>query len=272
MGSPAAVAAAVVAQQALGGTGRPSTTARPPSISESVAAQTGELCAQEVIAFQFAIQGVLGASLKAAGKLEGQIAHLRTLCNAFTHYAVSRVWPDSVPKPLFIGSPNAASARVQRYNEKVNENLESLKDLHEKKIQPALQSLKLRYMGRTFIKDETTPRELLLVSRPVDKKDKDLSFETLQKSISKRVYNPGNTHAQLLEDTGTARICLTRTVAGLTETIEFAYKRDGKVTIIQDGKKVGSMWTDDALAVAERFISGKNFQLKRKPTAEYVVC
>jgi hypothetical protein len=58
---------------------------------------------------------------------------------------------------------------------------------------------------------------------------------------------------------------------GARESLEFSYKRPGKVDVVLNGRVVGNLWNDDAMRAAELFARGQEFTMKRKEPELHVV-
>ena len=58
---------------------------------------------------------------------------------------------------------------------------------------------------------------------------------------------------------------------GHIETLEFSFRREGKVDVVADGKVQGSSWTDDALKMAQGFVMGKPMKFASRQFDSYTV-
>jgi len=105
-----------------------------------------------------------------------------------------------------------------------------------------------------------------LISLPSDKVGKIFSFDSLRLMIDTRVRN-SSSKCDLSR--GEGRVVLTRSMNGVREQLELAYKRPGKVDVYVDGERRGSSWNDDAFEVCEAFIAGRPIPLERRKRSEH---
>jgi hypothetical protein len=157
----------------------------------------------------------------------------------------------------------AQPAKVQKRNieQTLSNDLAELKKVVERVIVPSLSAVREMFRGRTFEKTGDTPKALLLVSVPTEKVGKILSFDALKSVAQARVQ--ASSLANSVE-CGEGRIVMTRMIDGRVENLELSYQRPGKVDIYIDGKRRGSMWTDDAYKVVNAFARGRELSFKKQ--------
>jgi hypothetical protein len=157
----------------------------------------------------------------------------------------------------------------QELDHDISKDLTELKKVIERVIVPSLSGVRELFRGRTFEKTAETPKALLLISVPTEKVGRILSFDALRVATYARTQ--ASPDIRTLES-GDGRVVLVRTVDGRRECLEFAYQRPGKVDLFIDGKRQGSMWTDDAFKVVRAFSRGRDMTFKKqKRFSDYTV-
>lgn len=195
----------------------------------------------------------------------------RLLKQALGKYSVIGLWNRAIS---WIGwgvrtQSRSPTERINQVEQSISDSVGELKRITEHVVVPALSEVREEFRGRTFVRDDKTPKALLMVSVPSEKVGKSLSFDGLRITIDARRSDP-NSVRELPR--GDGRIVLERSVNGDKQEIEFAYKRPGKVDIYVNGQRRGSMWNDDAIDLAEAFIAGRAIPLvKRERSREYTV-
>ena len=195
----------------------------------------------------------------------------RLLKQALGKYSVIGLWNRAIS---WIGwgvrnSTRSPAERINQVEQSISDSVGELKRITEHVVVPALSEVREEFRGRSFVRDDKTPKALLMVSVPSEKLGKFLSFDALRITIDARRSDP-NSIRELPR--GDGRIVLERTANGTKQQIEFAYKRPGKVDVYVNGERRGSMWNDDALDLAEAFIAGRAIPLvKRETSREYTV-
>jgi predicted DNA-binding transcriptional regulator len=231
---------------------------------------TFELLPQELERIQLATVHIAPA-LSCLERQQDGINDQRLLKQALGKYSVLGLWNRALS---WIGwamrTPTYSPAeRINQVERSISESIGELKRITEHVVVPALSEVREEFRGRTFVRDDKTPKALLMVSVPSEKLDKFLSFDALKITIDARRSDP-NFVRELPR--GDGRIVLERSVNGAKQQIELSYKRPGKVDVYVNGERRGSMWNDDALDLAEAFIAGRSIPLvKRGRSREYTV-
>jgi hypothetical protein len=195
----------------------------------------------------------------------------RLLKQALGKYSVIGLWNRAIS---WIGwgvrtQSRSPAERINQAEQSISDSVGELKRITEHVVVPALSDIREEFRGRTFVRDDRTPKALLMVSVPSEKVGKSLSFDGLRITIDARRSDP-NSVRELSR--GDGRIVLERSLNGTKQQLEFAYKRPGKVDVYVDGERRGSMWNDDALDLAEAFIARREIPLvKRERSREYTV-
>lgn len=192
---------------------------------------------------------------------------------ALASYIVVGLWSRATSWLRF-GAANAASTpreRATNLERAISDSVSEVKRITEHVVVPALTSIREEYRGRTFTRDEDTPKALLMVSVPTEKIGKMLSFGSLRISVDTRAIG---SKATCDISRGEGRIVLERKGDdGTVEQLEFSYKRPGKVDVYLNGHRRGSMWNDDALELSDAFLAGRAIPLeKRQRSTEYTIC
>lgn len=165
----------------------------------------------------------------------------------------------------FLNSP------VVQAQDQLSSRLEELRHYSDKFIKPVTEEIQRRFHGRTFIRTEKTPRALVLASVPTELAHLNHDFDRLKFDVGQLVLASRGA-IKLQEGLGSARIAITRTGRdGKEEVIEFAFRREGKVTVYLNHKELGSAWTGKAKTFAEQFASGGDVKVRSKRYSEYVV-
>jgi hypothetical protein len=230
----------------------------------------GMLQASDLAVIRERTKGVEPA-LKTASRIYDSVQDLRVRMRAYQHIRKYGVWSYVVATVRGFGDRSArhANAPKQELEQSISKDLAELKKVVERVIVPSLSGVRELFRGRTFEKNAETPKALLLISVPTEKVGKILSFDALRVATYARVQ--GSSLARSVES-GDGRILLVRTINGRKECLEFAYRRPGKVDLFVDGKRHGSMWTDDAFKVVRAFSRGQDMSFKKqKRFADYTV-
>lgn|GEM_PF-6931283 len=195
----------------------------------------------------------------------------RLLKQALGKYSVIGLWNRAIS---WIGwgvrtQSRSPTERINQVEQSISDSVGELKRITEHVVVPALSEVREEFRGRTFVRDDKTPKALLMVSVPSEKVGKSLSFDGLRITIDARRSDPNSVRDL---PRGDGRIVLERSVDGAKQQIEFAYKRPGKVDVYVNGERRGSMWNDDAIDLAEAFIAGRAIPLvKRERSREYTI-
>jgi hypothetical protein len=154
----------------------------------------------------------------------------------------------------------------------ISNRVSALKAHHEGELRPVVDAVRATFQGRTFIPDSNTPTVLSLAAVPVAKLGKVITLEALMSGITVMVRNGVRADVTIAPDLGSHRIALVRvSPGGARESLEFSYKRPGKVDVVLNGRVVGNLWNDDAMRAAELFARGQEFTMKRKEPELHVV-
>jgi hypothetical protein len=165
----------------------------------------------------------------------------------------------------FLDSP------VTQAQDQLSSRLEQLRQYSDTFIKPVTEEIQRRFHGRTFIRTEKTPRALVLASVPTELAHLNHDFDKLKGDIDQLVLRSRGA-IKLQQGLGTARIAITRTGRdGKEEVIEFAFRREGKVTVYLNHVELGAAWTGSAIAFARRFASGGDVTVHSRRYSEYVV-
>jgi hypothetical protein len=196
---------------------------------------------------------------------EGNIGtrRLRGKINEYRHEATANTRPGDVVTSFFKSALRSFKC--------VQVEITSMADHFNRWITPALNELAKRFEGKVFKKTASTPRAILRASVPKGKENKDLSFSTLANEIRALPLKASPLRPQLVLEGNQILLC--RTKNGITETLELAFRRPGKVDLYLNGspKSMGNLWNDDALLAAKAFLSGKNFSLSKREPSAWVV-
>jgi hypothetical protein len=163
------------------------------------------------------------------------------------------------------------SSPVQRAQGHLQESLKQLRDYSNVNIKPITDEIQKRYQDRTFVRTSDTPRALVLASVPTEIKHLNHDFDNLQSEIRDLVRNSKG-GLEVVKGLGESRIAISRRGQyGNTEILEFAFRREGKVTICLNGKEIGGMWNGLAVDVAKEFASGRTPSFVKKTYDHYTV-
>jgi hypothetical protein len=231
---------------------------------------TGALQASDLAVIGERTKGVEPA-IKTASRIQDSVQDLRVRMRAHQHIKEYGLWSYVVSALRGPGGRGArdTDAPKQELERAISKDLGELKNVVERVIVPSLSGVREFFRGRTFEKNTETPKALLLISVPTEKVGKILSFDALRVATLARIQ--GGSLAKSVES-GDGRIVLVRALDGRKECLEFAYQRPGKVDVLIDGKRQGSMWTDDAFKVVRAFTRGQDMTFKKqKRFADYTV-
>lgn len=157
-------------------------------------------------------------------------------------------------------------------NGSLSHTVEQLKSLYEKKVEPMLVNVRDDHGGRTFQRTKETPQVLVLASVPTARINTIINWETLSERVAAVAEAQRVNYVHPLKGIGTARVGLSRfNDKAAKETLEFAYRRPGKVDVIINGKKIGNVWNDDAVKIAEKFVQHKDIRLSKEKSVSYTV-
>ena len=195
----------------------------------------------------------------------------RLLKQALGKYSVIGLWNRAISWISWgVRTPNhSPTERINQVESSISDSVGELKRITENVVVSALSGIREEFRGRTFVRDDKTPKALLMVAVPSEKVDKFLSFDALKITIDVRRSDPS-----LIRELprGDGRIVLERSINGSKQQIEFAYKKPGKVEVYVNGERRGSMWNDDALELTDAFIAGRSIPLvRRERSREYTV-
>lgn len=207
-------------------------------------------------------------------QLEKAVKHARELKRHQEMGTLERLWAKG--KALYqrvLGIPatmQPPSAAV--IDRAISNRVSALKAHHEGELRPVVDAVRASFQGRTFIPDSKTPAVLSLAAVPVAKLGKVITLEALMSGIAVMVRSGVGTDVTLAPDLGAHRIALVRVNGtGARESLEFSYKRPGKVDVVLNGRVVGNLWNDDAMRAAELFAQGRGFTMTRKEPELHVV-
>ena len=173
------------------------------------------------------------------------------------------------------------SAPIQRAQSHVAETLKQLRDFSDVKVKPITDEVCKKYRGRTFERTPETQRALVLASVPTALKHLNHDFDNLKKQVREMVKESGGA-LKLIKGLGDERIAISRKGQyGNDETLEFAFRREGKVTVFLNGKAVdvvvdgkkrpASMWNGLAIDTAKDFAAGRNLSFETTRFKHYTV-
>ena len=210
-------------------------------------------------------------ALSCLERQQDSINDRRLLKQALGKYSVLGLWSRALS---WIGwgvrtPSHSPTERINLVESSISDSVGELKRITENVVVSALSGIREEFRGRTFVRDDKTPKALLMVSVPSEKVDKFLSFDALKITIDARRSDPS-----LIRELprGDGRIVLERSINGSKQQIEFAYKKPGKVEVYVNGERRGSMWNDDALELTDAFIAGRSIPLvRRERSREYTV-
>lgn len=202
-------------------------------------------------------------ALKTASRIHESVQDLRVRNQAYARISGFGFWSHAISLVGRSLGNGVQPPRVQKRNieQTLSHDLAELKKVVERVIVPSLSAVREMFRGRTFEKTADTPKALLLISVPTEKVGKILSFDALKSVAHARVQ--ASSLAKAVES-GEGRIVVTRIIDGRAENLEFAYRRPGKVDIYIDGKRRGSMWTDDAYKVVNAFARGRELSFRKQ--------
>lgn len=163
------------------------------------------------------------------------------------------------------------SPPIQRAQARVSESLKQLREHSDVKVKPVADEIRKRYQDKTFVRTDETPRALVLAAVPTELKHLDHDFDYL-KSQLRALVRQSEGALQLVKGLGDQRIVISRKGQyGNDETLEFAFRREGKVTVFLNGKEMGGMWNGLAVNAAKKFAAGEEPQFKKARFEEYTV-
>lgn len=212
----------------------------------------------------------LDGAMKTLERIDTGIGDYRVTHSAYRTFSVSGLWSQAVSffrRGFGVLMPEPA-VRKQILESEISQRVGELRRVVEKVIVPALADVRTTYRERTFTKNKDTPPALMLVSVPIEKVGKAVSFDVLRTAIGEK--SETSAHIQGI-DSGEARCIMVRGVGETKETLECAYHRPGKVVVYINGERQGTMWNDDALKLVSAFADNKPINLKRKRFTEYAV-
>jgi hypothetical protein len=207
-------------------------------------------------------------------QLEKAVKHARELKRHQEMGTLDRLWAKG--KALYqrvLGIPATTQPPSTTVIDRaISNRVSALKAHHEGELRPVVDAVRATFQGRTFIPDSNTPTVLSLAAVPVAKLGKVITLEALMSGITVMVRNGVRADVTIAPDLGSHRIALVRvSPGGARESLEFSYKRPGKVDVVLNGRVVGNLWNDDAMRAAELFARGQEFTMKRKEPELHVV-
>lgn len=207
-------------------------------------------------------------------QLEKAVKHARELKRHQEMGTLGRLWAKG--KALYqrvLGIPATTQPPSTTVIDRaISNRVSALKAHHEGELRPVVDAVRATFQGRTFIPDSNTPTVLSLAAVPVAKLGKVITLEALMSGITVMVRNGVRADVTITPDQGSHRIALVRVnPGGARESLEFSYKRPGKVDVVLNDRVVGNLWNDDAMRAAELFARGQEFTMKRKEPELHVV-
>ncbi len=163
------------------------------------------------------------------------------------------------------------SPPIQRAQARVSESLKQLREHSDVKVKPIADEIRKRYQDKTFVRTAETPRALVLAAVPTELKHLDHDFDYL-KSQLRALVRQSEGALQLIKGLGDQRIVISRKGQyGNDETLELAFRREGKVTVFLNGKEMGGMWNGLAVNAAKKFAAGEEPRFVKTIFQEYTV-
>lgn len=163
------------------------------------------------------------------------------------------------------------SPPIQRAQARVSESLKQLREHSDVKVKPIADEIRKRYEDKTFVRTAETPRALVLAAVPTELKHLDHDFDYL-KSQLRALVKQSEGALQLIKGLGDQRIVISRKGQyGNDETLELAFRREGKVTVFLNGKEMGGMWNGLAVNAAKKFAAGEEPRFVKTIFQEYTV-
>ncbi len=160
---------------------------------------------------------------------------------------------------------------LHRAQAEVSLALKRLQEYSAQSVKPVTEEISRRYEGKTFVRTKDTSRALVLASIPTALKHLDHNFDYLKQGIRNLVKESGGALREI-NGLGVQRIVVSRKAEdGKVETLEFAFRREGKVNVFLNGQEQGSMWNGKAIDVAKKFAMGKTPSFVTKTYREYTV-
>lgn len=230
---------------------------------------TGPLRESDIVAIAEKTRRFDGA-LRTLDRIDTAVEDARVQHSAYRGFSVVGLWSQAVSffRRGFGVRAAEPAVRKQILESEISQRVGEVRRVVEKVIMPDLADVRTTYRERTFTKTKDTPPALLLVSVPVDKVGKAVSFGAFQATVKEKA----EASAALSEsDGGEARCILSRVRDDIRETLECAYHRPGKVVVYLNGERQGTMWNDDALKLVSAFADNKAIKLKRARFEEYAV-
>jgi hypothetical protein len=231
---------------------------------------TGLLLESDLIAITEKTRRLDGA-MKTLERIDTGIADSRVKHSAYRTFSVTGLWSQAVSffrRGFGVLMPEPG-VRRQILESEISQRVGELRGVVEKVIVPSLAEVRTTYRERTFTKGRDIPPALMLISVPVEKVGKAVSFDVLRTAISRK--SEASSHIQEGVQSEDARCIMTRGSGETKETLECAYHRPGKIVVYINGERQGTMWNDDALKLVSAFADNKPINLKRKRFTEYAV-
>lgn len=212
--------------------------------------------------------------LTQAKELEKSVEHARLLMR--NHELGTLGWLWAKGKELYqriLGLPAPAQPPSRsEIQQAISRQVSALKEHHERELKPIVDAVRKKFQGRTFVPGGDTPAVLSLAAVPKAKLGKVISMEALVSGVTALVRNYRVDYVTLAKDLGPDRVAISRLNSmGVKESLEFSFRRPGKVDVVLNGKVVGNLWNDDAMKAAELFAQGRGFAMQRKKAEVYVV-
>lgn len=197
------------------------------------------------------------------------------------HYDLRQAITATAAHPGLLGIFSSEKSQRKHIEKALSSSLEGLLEYFQKNVQPWLRQVWTSYSGKTFTVPEggRVPTILKLASLPTEKVGKVISVEYLKSRIEQLESRAGSSNFRVSKHSGPLAITMTRKLGdGPSATLRFEQRRPGVVNVylndkrmVYQGKNV-SLYTDDALKLAERFSRGaKSMKVRQGGFTEYVI-